>query len=76
MRRGLPATMHGDGSYVRSCEGFRMPVITMVAARVGTGVGKPPREEIAGGWTQAVPRALWGFELCAQAIEAPASGLI
>ena len=26
-----------------------MPAITMVAARAGAGVGKPPREEIASG---------------------------
>ena len=46
---GLKQTLRGRVGNACSCEGFRMPVIALIAEGAGTGVGKPPREEIAGG---------------------------
>jgi len=46
----------------RSCEGFRMPARDDGARDSGTGVRKPPREEIAGRDTLAVQRVLRGIE--------------
>ena len=44
------------------CEGFRMPARDDGARDSGTGVRKPPREEIAGRDTLAVQRVLRGIE--------------